>query len=119
MHDTFNFFHAYIEKEIIRKLKFVRADNSGKYREPFEQYCRSHRIILKKSLPKTLQQNGIEEKMNITIEKGVRCMLSYAKLSKSFWAEVMRIVVDLVNIYPLVLLDNDVPERVWTKKDVS
>ena len=82
--DIFKFFHAYVERGIGRKLKCVRADNGGKYRGPFEQYCRSHGIRLEKTVPKTPQQNGVVERMNRTIEDMVKCMLSNAKLPKSF-----------------------------------
>ena len=46
-------------------------------------------------------------------------MLFYAKLSKSFRAEAMRTTIDLINLSPSALLDVDVPERVWTGKNVS
>ena len=55
-----------------------------KYKGPFEQYCRSHGIRLEKIVPKTLQQNGVAERINRTIYDRIRCMLSYAKLPKSF-----------------------------------
>ena len=48
-----------------------------------------------------------------------RCMLSHAKLPKSFWREAMRTAVDLINFSPSVSLNGDVPERVWKGKDVS
>ena len=34
-------------------------------------------------------------------------------------AEAMRTAVDLINISPSAPLDGDVPERIWTEKDVS
>jgi hypothetical protein len=43
-------------------------------------------------------------------------MLSHAKLPKHFWREVMRIVVDLINVSPLVPLDGDIPQRVGQGK---
>ena len=36
MLSTFKFFHAYAERGTWRKLKYVRADNDGEYREPFK-----------------------------------------------------------------------------------
>ena len=53
--DIFKFFHAYVERGTRRQLKCVKAYNGGEYRGPFEQYCRSHRIRLEKTVPKTLQ----------------------------------------------------------------
>ena len=46
-------------------------------------------------------------------------MLSDAKLPKSLWAEVMRTAVDLINISHSTPVDGTVPERVWSRKDVS
>ena len=108
----FKHFHASVEREKGRKLKCVRADNVGEYRVPFEDYCREHGIRLEKTVPQTPQHNGVIERMNYTINDRIRCMLSHAKLSKSFWGEAMRTIMDLINLSPLVPLDGDVLERV-------
>lgn len=100
-------------------MKCVRADNGGEYKGLFESYCRLHGIRLEKTVPKTPQENGVAERTNRSITEPVRCMLSNAKLPKSFWAEAMRTAVDLINLSPSVPLDGDIPERVWMGKDVS
>ena len=46
-------------------------------------------------------------------------MLSYSKLASFFWNEVMRIVVNLINLSPSYILDGDIPEKVWTGKSIS
>ena len=46
-------------------------------------------------------------------------MLSHAKQPKSYWAKAMYTVVYLINRSPSVPLKGDVPQRVWTGKDVS
>ncbi|KAI4297117.1 hypothetical protein L6164_037021 [Bauhinia variegata] len=117
--DVFKHFHASVERETSRKLKCVRADNGGEYRGPFERYCKDHGIKLEKTVPKTPQQNGVAERMNRTITKRIRCMLSHAKLPKAFWGEAMRTAVDLINLSPSVPLSGDILERVWKGKDVS
>ena len=60
--DAFKDFHVKVERQIDKQLKYVRADNDGEYRGPFEQYCRSHGIRLEKTVPKTPQQNGVVER---------------------------------------------------------
>lgn len=57
--------------------------------------------------------------MNRTINDRIRCMLSHAKLSKAFWVEALITVVDLINICLSVPFDGDVPNKVWTRKNVS
>ena len=69
-------------------------------------------IRLKKIVPKTPQQNSVIERMNRTIKKRIRCMLSHAELLKLFWREAIRTTVDLTNLSPLVPLKGDVLERV-------
>ena len=117
--NVFKQFHSRVERETGRKLICVRADNGGEYRGPLEQYCVDHGIKLEKTVPKTPQQNGVAERMNRTITERVKCMLSQAKLPKSFWGEAMRTAVDLINLSPSYALDGDIPEKVWTGKDIS
>ena len=57
--------------------------------------------------------------MNHTIVERTRCLLSQAKLPRSFWGEAMSTAVDVINLSPCYPLNGDVPERVWTGKDVS
>ena len=117
--DVFKELHTSLERETGRTLKCVRADNGGEYRGPFEKYCASKGIRLEKTVPKTPQHNGVAERMNRTIGERIRCMLSHSRLPKSFWGEAMRTAVDLINLSPSVPLNGDVPDRVWTGKEVS
>ena len=41
-----------VEREFGRQLKSVRADNSGEFRGPFEEYYRKFGIRLEKTVPK-------------------------------------------------------------------
>jgi len=100
------------------KLAKIQADNGGEYHGPFETYCKLHGII-KKTPPKTLQLNGLAERMNRTIEERVRCILSHAKLHKSLWGEAMKTIVDIINLSPSVLLDGDVLKEVWSGRKVT
>ncbi|CAL2259645.1 unnamed protein product [Prunus armeniaca] len=41
------------------------------------------------------------------------------KLPKSFWGEALMTAVDLINLSPSAPLNGDVPNKFWSKKDVS
>ena len=101
-----------VERKTSKQLKSVKANNGGEYRGQFEQNCRSHGIKLEKTVLKTPQQNGVAKRMNRTICDRIRCMLSHAKLPKSFWGEAMRKTVDLINLSPSYPLEGDIPKRV-------
>ena len=60
--DVFKDFHVKVERQTGKQLKYVKANNGGEYKGPFEQYCRSHGIRLEKTVPKTPQQNGVVER---------------------------------------------------------
>ncbi|KAE8727857.1 hypothetical protein F3Y22_tig00005294pilonHSYRG00171 [Hibiscus syriacus] len=92
--DAFKEFHALMEREIRRKIK-----------------CRTP--------PKTPQLNGLVERMNITIDERVRCVLSHVKLPKSFCGEAIMVVVDIVNLTPSVPLNRGIPKEGWTGKRAS
>ncbi|KAM1738798.1 hypothetical protein ACFX11_014582 [Malus domestica] len=116
---TFQEFHAMVEREIGKPLKCLRSDNGGEYTShQFREYCVKHGIRHEKTVPGTPQHNGVAERMNRTIMEKVRCMLRTAKLSKQFWGEAVRTACYLINRSPSVPLGLDVPERVWTGNDV-
>ena len=46
-------------------------------------------------------------------------MLGHAKLSKTFWDEALMEVAYVINISSSVPLDGDIPQRVWTYKDLQ
>ena len=116
----FKKFHAMAEREKGKPLKCLRIDNRGEYlSNEFKSYCSKKRIRHKKTVSNTPQQNGVAERMNHTIVKKVRCMLRVVNMPKSFYCEVVQTTCYLINWSPSVPLEFDIPERVWTGKDVS
>ncbi|GKV28962.1 hypothetical protein SLEP1_g37944 [Rubroshorea leprosula] len=88
-------------------------------KDQFERYCREKGIKLEKTTPRTPQHNGVAERMNRTICDRIVCMLSHAKLPKFFWGEALKTAIYLINRSPSVVLNGDVPEKVWSGKEVS
>ncbi|GKV38830.1 hypothetical protein SLEP1_g46695 [Rubroshorea leprosula] len=112
-------YFAMTERETGRKLKCIRSDNGSEYSGQFEHYCREQGIKLEKTTPRTPQHNGVAERMNRTICDRIVCMLSHAKLPKSFWGEALKTTVYLIIRSPSVFLNGDVPEKIWASKEVS
>ncbi|GMH09540.1 hypothetical protein Nepgr_011381 [Nepenthes gracilis] len=93
---VFEYFHALVERETGKKLKAVRSDNGGEYIEPFDTYCWSHGIRNQK----TLQLNDVAEHINRTLMERVKCLLSDAKLPRSFWAEALKMMTHVEGVAP-------------------
>ena len=118
--EHFKLFHALVERETGKKLKCLRSDNGGEYTSRlFRGYCTEHGIRHERTIPRTPEQNGLAERMNRTIMEKVRSMLATAKLPKSFWGEAANTACYLINRSPSAPLEGEVPEKVWTKKEVS
>jgi hypothetical protein len=100
-------------------LRCIRTDNGGEYLGPFDEYCKQQGIRHQRTPPKTPQLNGLAERMNRTLVERVRCLLSQSQLPNSFWGEALSTSVHVLNLTPCVPLQFDVPDRVWTGKDVS
>ena len=116
----FKKFHVMVERKKGKPLKCLHSDNGGEdTSNEFKSYCSEKGIRHEKIVPGTPQQNGVVERMNHTIVKKTRCMLRMANLPKSFWGKAIVTACYLINRFPLVPLDFDIPERIWIGKDVS
>ncbi|GJV12066.1 putative RNA-directed DNA polymerase [Tanacetum coccineum] len=91
--DVFKQFHALVERQTGKKLKCIRSDNGGEYIGPFDGCVEEHGISASKSL--------------------------HRRLPASFWGEALNTAVHVINLTPCVPLRFDVPDRVWSGKDVS
>ena len=74
---------------------------------------------MKKTIPRTPQQNGVAEQMNKTINEHARSMRLHSGLPKAFWADAVNTVVYLINRCPSVPLEYRLPEEVWSGKEVK
>jgi len=117
--DKFKEFHAFVERQSWKKPKCICSDNDGEYRGPFNAYCKQHGIAHEKTPPKPPQLNGLVERMNRTLLEKVRCMLSNAKLPKHFWGEALYTMMHVINLTLTMILDSEVPNKIWFGKNVS
>nr|GEZ23511.1 putative ribonuclease H-like domain-containing protein [Tanacetum cinerariifolium] len=83
-------FIAEIENLKDIKLKIIRCDNGGEFRnKEMNDFC-SHKGIKREfSNARTPQQNGVAERRNRTLIEAARTMLADAKLLVTFWAEAV------------------------------
>nr|GFB95805.1 ribonuclease H-like domain-containing protein [Tanacetum cinerariifolium] len=72
------------------KVKIIRCDNGGEFRNKEINYLCSRKGIKREfSNARTPQQNGVTERRNRTFIEAARTMLADAKLSVTFWAEAV------------------------------
>ncbi|KAE8720956.1 hypothetical protein F3Y22_tig00017808pilonHSYRG00163 [Hibiscus syriacus] len=101
-----------METQTGRKIKRLRTDNSGEYKnDPFLKVCEEEGIGRHFTVRGTPQQNGVAERMNWTLVEKVRCMLSNAGLGKEFWAEALVYACHLVNCLPSIAIGEESEEE--------
>jgi transposase InsO family protein len=101
-----------VENETEKMLKCLRSDNGGEYcSKEFDDYCSYHEIRREKTIPGTPQENGVLERMNRTIMERARSMRLHAGFPFQFWADVVDIVVYLINKGTSSSLDGEFQRR--------
>ena len=111
---------AMIEIQSGRKIKCLRTDNGGEYKNDlFQKICEENGIVRHFTVKNTPQQNGVAERMNRTLLEKVRCMLSNAGLGKEFWAEAITYACHLINRLPSAAIGGKTPFEKWYGKLVE
>jgi len=99
------------------KLKGLRTDNGLEFvSEQFNEFCRLKGVKRHKTVPRTPQQNGLIEHMNMTFSKQVRCVLLGDGLPKSFWGEAVTTAAYLINKCPSMGIYFKAAMEVWSGK---
>nr|GFC01288.1 hypothetical protein [Tanacetum cinerariifolium] len=76
------------------KLKIIRCDNGGEFRnKEMNDFCSQKGIKRKFSNAKTPQQNGVAERINRTLIEAARTMLADAKLPVTFGLKQLTLLV--------------------------
>nr|GEX66620.1 putative ribonuclease H-like domain-containing protein [Tanacetum cinerariifolium] len=72
------------------KVKIIRCDNGGEFRnKEMIDFCSQKGIKREFSNARTPQQNGVAKRRNRTLIEAARTMLADAKLPVTFWAEAV------------------------------
>nr|GEW16927.1 retrovirus-related Pol polyprotein from transposon TNT 1-94 [Tanacetum cinerariifolium] len=79
-----------IENQKDLKVKIIRCDNGGEFRnKEMNDFCLQKGIKREFSNARTPQQNGVAKRRNRTLIEVARTMLVDAKLPVTFWAEAV------------------------------
>jgi transposase InsO family protein len=117
-YDAFDAFKAWkvmVEKQTERKVKVLRTDNGlNFFSNEFKIFCRKEGIVRHHTIPHAPQQNGVAERMNMTIISKARCMLSNASMGRQFWAEAASTACYLINRSPSIAIEKKIPMEVWS-----
>lgn len=66
-----------------------------------------------------MQENGVAEHMNKTLNEYARYMRLHVGLPKMFWGDAIDTTVFLINWGWSVSLDGGIPKEVWSGKEVD
>ena len=76
----------------------ICSDHGTKFENHFfDHFCIKHDIDHNFSAPRTLQQNGVVERKNRTLEEMTQTILSKGNLSRYFWAKVVNTACYILN----------------------
>ena len=103
---VFQRFVTLVETQTGKKVKCLHFDSGGEYvSKSFQDFCDAEGIKRELTTPYNPPQNGVSERMNITIQEKMRSMLSNVGLPNGFWTEALAIAVHLINRSPDKKLD--------------
>ena len=87
-----------VENELDLKIKFLRSDRGGEYiSDEFFDFCEQHGIKRQFSVARTPKQNGVEKRMNRTIQQIACAMLDESGTPDTFWGEATHTAVNILN----------------------
>lgn len=99
--DVLNCFIEYVnlmENLTGKKIKIVRCDNGKEYLNTgVYKFIRDKGIYLNVCPPYVHQLNGVAERFNRSIMDMSRCLLSEAKISRTYWTDVVKTAAYLKN----------------------
>uniref|UniRef100_A0A1X7UTK1 Integrase catalytic domain-containing protein n=1 Tax=Amphimedon queenslandica TaxID=400682 RepID=A0A1X7UTK1_AMPQE len=121
--DKFKEFEAIACNQTGLKISTLHSDNGGEYlSNDFEEYLKGKGIRHKCTIPYSIAQNGMAERMNRTTVESARTMISCAGLLQSYWREAVVTAAFIRNRIPTITYKEKVlPYERWfgRKPDLS
>lgn len=114
---VFKKFKLRIETEKERKLKVFRTDRGGEFMSvAFKKFCDDEGLQRHLTAPYSPQQNGVVERRNQTVIEMARSMLKSKEMPASFWGEVVKTAVYILNRAPTRSTENSTPYQLWFER---
>ena len=112
--EVFKEFKTFVENQTGKRIKRVRSDNAAEYKGGvFASELKRCGILHETTVPHCPAQNGIAERVNLTLINMVKCMLEDANLPKKFWVEALHTACYLRNRSATSALDKATPFEVF------
>jgi transposase InsO family protein len=112
--ETFKNFHVWIQNEAQSHIGTLCTDNGREYTSnEFENYLRQHGIQHQTIVPYNPQQNGVAERMNMTLLNMVCSMMFFKNVKLMFWVDAVLCAVYVKNRSPSHALGNKTPYEMW------
>ena len=109
--DKFVEWKKMVETQSERKVKKLRTDNGLEYcNRRFDQFCKDEEVARHRTCTYTPQQNGVAERLSMSIMNKVRSMLSESGLDQKLWAEAASTSVYVINRLPSSSIEFKIPE---------
>ena len=101
-------------------LKSIKTDKGGEYvSQDWMNYCGGKGIDKQTTHAYSPEQNGICERLNITLTEKMRCILIWSRLPKSYWDVALLHANWLRNITLTKSLAGKIPIEVWEGKKLK
>ncbi|KAK3005552.1 hypothetical protein RJ639_015977 [Escallonia herrerae] len=115
VYHSFKKWKALIENETWNKIKCLKSNNRGEYRDGrFQVLCSNNGIRLIRTVKRTPQENDLAERMNRTIMERARRMRIHADLPLQLWATAVDTTIYIINRNPASALNGGNPEEEWS-----
>jgi transposase InsO family protein len=106
--EAFKTFKAMVEKQYDLPILCFHKDKGGEYiSHVWDEFFAEHGIRREHTVTGLLQQNGVAERRNRTLEEHVIAMLNNARLPIRFWGEALSYYARLLNMCPSAAIPAD------------
>jgi hypothetical protein len=79
-----------METRFEKKVKAIQSDRGGEFwNKEIDSFCRTKGIVHRKTNPYSSLENGVAERLNMTLMEKTRALLEESHLGKEFWGEAV------------------------------